>query len=63
MKAAFTRKFGGPEILQVGDLPDLTAGLGQIGVNAMAASINVADWKVRAGEYKQANFPLILKKT
>ena len=60
MKAAFIRKFGGPEVLQVGDLPDPTAGPGQIVVDVAAASINAADWKVRAGEYKQASFPLIL---
>ncbi|MBN9491172.1 MAG: NADP-dependent oxidoreductase [Alphaproteobacteria bacterium] len=60
MKAAFIQKFGGPEVLQVGDLPDPKAGPGQIVVDVAAASINAADWKVRAGEYKQANFPLIL---
>jgi NADPH:quinone reductase-like Zn-dependent oxidoreductase len=60
MKAAFIQKFGGPEVLQVGDLPDPTAGRGQVVVDVAAASINAADWKVRAGEYKQTNFPLIL---
>jgi NADPH:quinone reductase-like Zn-dependent oxidoreductase len=60
MKAAFIKQFGGPEVLQVGDLPDPTAGPGQVVVDVAAASINAADWKVRAGEYKQANFPLIL---
>jgi NADPH:quinone reductase-like Zn-dependent oxidoreductase len=60
MKAAYIEKFGGPEVLKVGDLPDPSAGSGQIVVDVAAASINAADWKVRAGEYKQANFPLIL---
>jgi NADPH:quinone reductase-like Zn-dependent oxidoreductase len=60
MKAAYIDKFGGPEVLKVGDLPDPTAGAGQIVVDVAAASINAADYKVRAGEYKQANFPLIL---
>ena len=60
MKAAFIQKFGGPEVLQIGDLPDPKAGPGQVVVDVAAASINAADWKVRAGEYKQANFPLIL---
>ena len=60
MKAAYIEKFGGPEVLKVGDLPDPTAGAGQIVVDVAAASINAADWKVRAGEYKQANFPLVL---
>jgi len=60
MKAAYIDKFGGPEVLKVGDLPDPSAGPGQVVVDVAAASINAADWKVRAGEYKQANFPLIL---
>lgn len=60
MKAAYIDKFGGPEVLKVGDLPDPAAGPGQVVVDVAAASINAADWKVRAGEYKQANFPLIL---
>jgi len=60
MKAAYIKQFGGPEVLQVGDLPDPTAGAGQVVVDVAAASINAADYKVRAGEYKQANFPLIL---
>ena len=60
MKAAYIDKFGGPEVLKVGDLPDPTAAAGQIVVDVAAASINAADWKVRAGEYKQANFPLII---
>jgi NADPH:quinone reductase-like Zn-dependent oxidoreductase len=60
MKAAYIEKFGGPEVLQVGDLPDPSAGPGQIVVDTHAASVNGADWKVRAGSYAQATFPLIL---
>ena len=60
MKAVFIEKFGGPEILQYGDVPDPKAGPGEIVVDEIAASINAADWKVRAGEYSQATFPLIL---
>ena len=60
MKAAYIEKFGGPEVLQYGDLPDPSAGPGQIVVDVVAASINGADWKVCAGEYANPNFPLIL---
>jgi len=59
MKAAYIDKFGGPEVLTVGDLPDPSPGPGQIVVDTVAASINGADPKVVAGEYKQATFPLI----
>src|SRR6201987_92349 len=60
MKAAYIEKFGGPEVLQYGDLPDPSAGPGQIVVDTVAASVNGADWKVRAGSYAQATFPLVL---
>src|ERR1700745_4081852 len=60
MKAVYIEQFGGPEVLKYGDLPDPAAGPGQIVVDTHAASINGADWKVRAGHYGQPNFPLIL---
>ena len=60
MKAAFVEQFGGPEVLQYGDLPDPVAGPGQIVVDVAAASINGADWKVRAGQYSEVKFPLVL---
>ena len=60
MKAVYIEKFGGPEVLQYGDLPDPSAGPGQIVVDTHAASVNGADWKVRAGSYAQATFPLVL---
>jgi NADPH:quinone reductase-like Zn-dependent oxidoreductase len=60
MKAVYIQKFGGPEVLQYGDLPDPSAGPGQAVVDTVAASVNGADWKVRAGSYAQATFPLIL---
>jgi NADPH:quinone reductase-like Zn-dependent oxidoreductase len=52
MKAAFFMKNGGPEVMQYGDVPDPVAGAGQVLVDVHAASVNGADWKVRAGHYK-----------
>src|SRR5262245_34935992 len=60
MKAAYIRQFGGPEVLQYGDLPDPAPEAGQVVVDTVAASVNGADWKVRAGSYGTAKFPLIL---
>ena len=60
MKAAYIQQFGGPEVLKYGDLPDPVAGPGQIVVDTVAASVNGADPKVCAGDYKQTQFPLIL---
>ena len=62
MKAAYIEKFGGPEVLQYGDLPDPTPAPGEVVVDVAAASINAADWKFRSGQYARhsgANFPLI----
>jgi NADPH:quinone reductase-like Zn-dependent oxidoreductase len=60
MKAVFIERFGGPEVLTYGDLPDPVAGPGQVVIDVAAASVNGADWKVRSGQYKQAAFPLVL---
>jgi NADPH:quinone reductase-like Zn-dependent oxidoreductase len=62
MKAAYLERFGGPDVLHYGDLPDPTAGAGEIVVDVAAASVNAADWKFRSGQYARhsgANFPLI----
>jgi NADPH:quinone reductase-like Zn-dependent oxidoreductase len=60
MKAVYIEQFGGPEVVKYGDLPDPSAGPGQVVVDAFAASVNGADWKVRAGHHGQQKFPLIL---
>jgi NADPH:quinone reductase-like Zn-dependent oxidoreductase len=59
MKAAFIERFGGPEVLQYGDLPDPVAGPGEVVIDVAATSVNAADWKVRLGEYKHTKFPLV----
>jgi NADPH:quinone reductase-like Zn-dependent oxidoreductase len=61
MKAVYIERHGGPEELKYGDLPDPVAGPGEVVVDIHAASVNGADWKVRAGgSYKPARFPHIL---
>ena len=61
MKAIFIQRHGGPEVLQYGDLPDPTPQPGEVVVDIVAASINGADWKVRAGEsHRQSRFPYLL---
>jgi NADPH:quinone reductase-like Zn-dependent oxidoreductase len=60
MKAAFIERNGGPEVLQYGDMPDPVAGPGDVVIDIHAASVNGADWKVRAGEYAKLTFPYIL---
>ncbi len=61
MKAVFIERHGGPEELKYGSLPDPVAKPGQVVVDIHAASVNGADWKVRAGEsYPQTQFPYVL---
>jgi NADPH:quinone reductase-like Zn-dependent oxidoreductase len=59
MKAVFIERYGGPEVLQYGELPDPVAAPGEVVVDVVAASVNGADWKVRAGRYGQEKFPLV----
>jgi NADPH:quinone reductase-like Zn-dependent oxidoreductase len=49
MKAARFRQFGGPEVLEIVDLPDPHAGPGQVRIAVRAAGINPSDWKKRMG--------------
>src|SRR5918992_3938629 len=60
MKAAYFMRNGGPEVMEYGDVPDPVAGLGQVLIDVHAASVNGADWKVRAGRYAPTTqFPYI----
>jgi NADPH:quinone reductase-like Zn-dependent oxidoreductase len=61
MKAVYIERHGGVEELRYGDLPDPVAGPGEVVVDIHAASVNGADWKVRAGEsYRKTQFPHVL---
>jgi NADPH:quinone reductase-like Zn-dependent oxidoreductase len=50
VKAIQYSRFGGPEVLEVVDLPDPRPGPGQVRVAVRAAAINPIDWKVRSGK-------------
>jgi NADPH:quinone reductase-like Zn-dependent oxidoreductase len=49
MKAAQFSRFGGPEVLEIVDLPDPHPGPGQIRIVVHAAGISATDWKLRKG--------------
>ncbi len=57
MKAIEIPRYGGPEVLQVVDKPQPTAGPGQILIEVKAAGINFADLMSRAGTYPPAPKP------
>lgn len=51
MNACFFRRYGAPEVLEYGELPDPPPAAGEVLVAVHAASVNAADWKMRAGQY------------
>ncbi|MBI2961188.1 MAG: NADP-dependent oxidoreductase [Betaproteobacteria bacterium] len=61
MKAAYFMQHGGPEVLRYGDVRDPVPEAGQVLIDIHAASINGADWKVRAGKSAPiTDFPYVL---
>src|ERR1700744_1065570 len=49
MKAVRFSQFGGPEVLQIADLPDPHPGPGEVRIAVRAAGVNASDWKKRQG--------------
>ena len=49
VKAARFSQFGGPEVLEIVDLPDPHPGPGQVRIAVRAAGVNPSDWKKREG--------------
>ena len=51
MRAAFLRRFGGPEVLEVGEMPRPVPKADEVLIAVHAASINPRDWLIREGRY------------
>lgn len=49
MRAVVVRSFGGPEVLEVADVPVPVPGEGQVGIRVAAATVNPVDLATRAG--------------
>jgi NADPH:quinone reductase-like Zn-dependent oxidoreductase len=49
LKAVRFSQFGGPEVLEIVDLPDPHPGPGEVRIAVRAAGINPSDWKKRKG--------------
>ena len=56
MRAIQAREAGGPDVLELVDVPDPTAGPGQVLVKVAAAGVNFVDTYKRGGVYPMA-FP------
>jgi NADPH2:quinone reductase len=51
MKAIRVREFGGPEVMKLEDVPNLTPGKGQVVVSVKAVGVNPVDTYIRSGGY------------
>ena len=63
MRAFFIRRYGGPEVLEEGELPPPALGPRDVRIAVHAASVNPVDWKIRQGKAKVLlpyRFPLVL---
>jgi len=63
MRAVRIHEYGGPEVLRVEDVTRPEPGAKQVLVGVHAAGVNPADWKIRAGLFKDfmsLQFPAIL---
>src|SRR5690348_4178496 len=49
VRAVRFSRFGGPEVLEIVDLPDPHPGPGQVRIAVRAAGVNPSDWKKRTG--------------
>lgn len=49
IKAAQFSRFGGPDVLEIVDLPDPQPGPGEVRIRVRAAGVNASDWKKRQG--------------
>lgn len=54
MRAVIVRSFGGPEVLEVADVPVPAPGAGQVRIRVEAAGVNLVDVATRAGALVEA---------
>ncbi len=59
MKAVVIRRFGGPEVLEVADLPVPEPGPGEVRIRVAAATVNPTDIGLRSGAYGAVPLPAI----
>jgi NADPH:quinone reductase-like Zn-dependent oxidoreductase len=62
VRAVFLESFGGPDVLQVGELPDPPVGPDSVLVRVRAAALNPVDYLIREGHLRGAYpwaFPLV----
>lgn len=50
MKVAFVPRYGGPEVIELRDVPAPEPRAGQVRVRVLATTVSAGDWRVRSGE-------------
>jgi|KBSSwiStaDraftv2_1062776.scaffolds.fasta_scaffold01758_11 NADPH:quinone reductase-like Zn-dependent oxidoreductase len=63
MRAVAIERIGGPDVLQITELPTPQPGVGEVLVRVAYADVNPADWKCREGwlaRYMTYRFPFVL---
>src|SRR5260221_12077806 len=63
MKAVVIKRYGGPEVLEVSDVPAPEPARDEVVVKVAATSVNPIDWLVRDGNatsFVKVKFPVIL---
>lgn len=63
MRAIAIHRFGGPEELQLAELPTPVPGPGEVLIRVHYAAVNPADWKCREGKLRHFfdyRFPFVL---
>lgn len=58
MKAIQIFEYGGPDVLELVEVPDPQPGEGEVRIAMRAASVNPIDWKVRSGAYAGRELPI-----
>ncbi|MFB6813207.1 NADP-dependent oxidoreductase [Streptomyces sp. NPDC056347] len=63
MKAIAVQRYGGPEVLELMDLPEPRLGPDVVLVRVRYAGVNPADWKIREGyvdDWFESHFPMVM---
>ncbi|MBR8642644.1 NADP-dependent oxidoreductase [Streptomyces tuirus] len=63
MKAIAIQRYGGPEVLELMDLPEPRLGPDVVLVRVKYAGVNPADWKIREGyidDWFESHFPMVM---